>query len=327
MKQKVLILGIGVLLGVGVFYLLNNRGKTSEDSYGGEPADSLHEDEAGPANRDALPRRAQTPRAAELAVRPAATKAAPPPLSAWDQLAQRYGVEKTTLSSKITSNLTTVINDGIQLANSAARAGGSASIAEAASKEMLRNASGQLGLTEEQRQQATAVLESAVNKRVAAVEDLTHAMSAEPERIMEMLLAGDALARNQITQEEYDRLTWQTRTMLQQVGGYVAGRPGQNPDPQVLFDPETTAQLNAILTPDQQVKLAEMTAAFAQEVQNRQASRNRSGLPFQPGEIPVMELERLDQTVASVKQMAEAARLMLDAMKTMKDANAGGNVP
>lgn len=327
MKQIVLTLGIGVLLGVGGFYLLTNRGGTKEESHAAEAADALHPEKAGPTSRDALPRRTQTPRAEELAVRPAATKAAPPQLSAWDKLAQRYGVEKTTLSSKITSNLTTVINDGIQLANSAARAGGSASIAEAASKEMLRNASGQLGLTEEQRQQAAAVLESAVTKRMAAVEDLTHAMSTEPEKIMEMLLAGDALARNQITQEEYDRLTWQTRAMLQQVGGYVAGRPGQNPDPQVLFDSETTAQLNAILTPEQQVKLAEMTAAFAQEVQNRQASRNRSGLPFQQGEIPVMELERLDQTVASVKQMADAARLMLDAMKTMKDANAGGNVP
>jgi hypothetical protein len=70
-----------------------------------------------------------------------------------------------------------------------------------------------------------------------------------------------------------------------------------------------------------------MTAAFAREMQTRQTSGNRARMPFQPGQIPVMEIERLDQTVASVKQMAEAGRLMLEAMKTMKEPNPGGSGP
>lgn len=324
MNQKILILGVGVLLGVAAVYVLTERAKPSGDAAATELAASTPEDTVSGPAWDSPPRRTLPPRLEETALNPARIAAPPPPLSAWDRLAQRYGVEKTTLSSKITSNLTSVINEGMELANSAARNSGSSSLAEAASKEMLRNASGQLGLTEEQHQQAAAVIQSAVNKRVTAVEDLTHAMSSEPEQIMEMLLAGDALARNQITQEEYDRVTFQTRNMLQQMTGFITGRPGQSADSQVLLDPETTAQLNAILTPDQQVKLAEMTATFTQEIQARQASGNRAGMPFQPGQIPVMELERLDQTVASVKQMAEAGRLMLEAMKTMKEANPGG---
>lgn len=327
MNQKILILGVGVLLGAAALYVLTDRAKQSGDIAATDSAASTQEDTlSGPA-RDSLPRRVAPPRLEETAAKPAIVVAPPPPISAWDRLAQRYGVEKTTLSSKITSNLTSVINDGVELANTAARNSGAASLAEAASKEMLRNASGQLGLTEEQHQQAAAVIQSAVNKRMTAIEDLTQAMRSEPEQIMEMLLAGDALARNQITQDEYDQITFQTRNMLQQMTGYITGRPVQNADSQFLLDPETTAQLNAILTPDQQVKLAEMTAAFAREVQTRQASADRSRMPFQPGQIPVMELERLDQTVASVKQMAEAGRLMLEAMKTMKDANPGGARP
>ncbi|MBE0543327.1 MAG: hypothetical protein IH623_18435 [Verrucomicrobia bacterium] len=326
MNQKILILGVGVLLGVAAVYVLTDRAKQSEDTAATDLAASTQEDTVSGPARDSLPRRVAPPRLEETALRPAIIEATPPPLSAWDRLAQRYGVEKTTLSSKITSNLTSVINEGIELANSAARNSGSASLAEAASKEMLRNASSQLGLTEEQHQQAAAVIQSAVNKRMTAVEDLTQAMSSEPEQIMEMLLAGDALARNQITQDEYDHITFQTRNMLQQMTGYITGRSAQSADSQLLVDPETTAKLNAILTPDQQVKLTEMTAAFAREIQTRQASGNRAGMPFQPGQIPVMELERLDQTVASVKQMAEAGRLMLEAMKTMKEANPGGAV-
>lgn len=34
-----------------------------------------------------------------------------------------------------------------------------------------------------------------------------------------------------------------------------------------------------------------------------------------------MELDRLDRSVASVKQMTEAARLMREAMKGLKEAN------
>jgi hypothetical protein len=326
MNQKILILGVGVLLGVAAVYVLTDRAKQSGDTTATDLAASTQEDTVSGPARDSLPRRVAPPTLEETALRPAIIKATPPPLSAWDRLAQRYGVEKTTLSSKITSNLTSVINEGIELANSAARNSGSASLAEAASKEMLRNASSQLGLTEEQHQQAAAVIQSAVNKRMTAVEDLTQAMSSEPEQIMEMLLAGDALARNQITQDEYDQITFQTRNMLKQMTGYITGRSAQSADSQLLLDPETTAQLNAILTPEQQVKLTEMTAAFAREIQTRQASGNRAGMPFQPGQIPVMELERLDQTVGSVKQMAEAGRLMLEAMKTMKEANPGGAV-
>jgi autotransporter adhesin len=327
MKQNILILGVGMLLGVAALYVLTGRAKLSGDLAPTDLAASTQEDTVSGPGRDSLSRRAAPPRLEETALRPAMIEATRPPLSAWDRLAQKYGVEKTTLSSKITSNLTSVITEGMELANSAARNSGSASLAEAASKEMLRNASGQLGLTEEQQQQAAAVIQSAVNKRMTAIEDLTQAMSSEPEQIMEMLLAGDALARNQITQAEYDQITFQTRNMLEQMTGYITGRPVQSAGSQLLLDPETTAQLNAILTPDQQVKLAEMTAAFAREMQTRQTSGNRARMPFQPGQIPVMEIERLDQTVASVKQMAEAGRLMLEAMKTMKEANPGGSGP
>ena len=245
------------------------------------------------------------------------------PPSAWARLAEKYGAEKTTLSSKITSNLTSVINEGIDLAKTAARNSGSSSIEEAASKEVLRNAMAPLQLTEGQQKEAAALVQSAVTKRMAAVTDLTSAMSAEPEQVMEMLLAGDALARKEISQQEYDRITQPTRAMLQKVAGFVAGGTGSGGAGQMLMDGQTLNQLNAILTPEQQTKLTELTTQWTEKLQSRQASQDKSGMPFQLGQIPILQLDKLDQSVTSVKQMAEAARLMMEAMKGIKEANAG----
>lgn len=326
MNKQIAFLAAGIVAGAIVFYFLPKWLQPA-------PAPVASEEVVeAPAPAVAAPAPAPTrrPLPDQPGVKPqaVASKPAPAPVSAWARLSEKYGPEKTALSSKITSNLTSVINEGMELANAAARNAGAASVAEAASREVLRNASGQLGLTDAQHEKAAELIQSAVNKRMTAVTDLTSAMSTEPEQIMEMLLAGDALARNQITREEYDRLTQPTRAMLQNVAGFITGRPGAGGAPQLLLDPDTTAQLNAILTPEQQTKLAEMTATITQEIQTRQAARSNAGMPFQIGQLPVMDLERLDQSVASMKQMAEAARLMMDAMKGLQEANPNsGTVP
>jgi hypothetical protein len=315
MNQKPLILAIGLLAGAAAVYFIpkalkgpgeSNSNTTTADTVVAEVAPEVAPVTAAPVQQVFAPVKQSW-------------KAAPPVVSAWSKLAEKYGAEKTALSHKITSNLTSVITQGIELANTAARNSGSGSIAEAASKAALRNASGKLALTEDQEKQAAAIIQSAVEKRMSAVTDLTSAMSSEPEQIMAMMLAGDALARKEITQAEYDQLTGPTRTMLKNVGGFVGGRGGNGA--QILGDPETTAQLNAILTPEQQTKFAEMTAKWQADMQARAEAQNNSGNPFQPGEIPIMELDKLDQSIASVRQMTDAAKLMMEAMKGLKDAS------
>lgn len=317
MSQKTLFLVAGILAGASAAYFLPkalNRG-------GDNPPPATETSTSEPAHSTTTETATAVAPAPPPEVKPALMKkTVPAPVSAWAKLAEKYGAEKTALSSKITSNLTSVINDGIKLAEASARNSGSNSIAEVAGRDIVRGAARELALTDEQKEKATAIMQASVAKRITAITDLTTAMESEPEQMMELFLAGDALARKEITQEEYDRITHSTRTMLQNLSGFVAGQPGGGR--QALTDAETTAQLNAILSPEQQTKLAEMTARFEDQVKARQEAQKNSGLPFQPGEIPVMELEKLDQSVASVRQMAEAARLMMEAMKGLKEANA-----
>jgi hypothetical protein len=179
----------------------------------------------------------------------------------------------------------------------------------------------QLGLTEDQQEKASALIGSAVAERMNAVTELATAMRSEPEHLMELLLAGDALSRNEIPQDEYDKVTMATRTMLQNLGGFALGGPGAAGGAQLLGNEEVAKKLNAILTPEQQAKLAEMTAKATEQAQARRTRTGNAGMPFQNGQIPVMDLERMDQSVTSVKKMEEAARLMMEAMKDFRDAN------
>ena len=261
---------------------------------------------------------------ASKSTKPAATAPAAktPPASggAWARLAEKFGAEKTKLSKKISADLGDVIDSGMELANTMAKNSGAATPEEAASKEALKNLVPQLGLDEAQQEKAAALIQGAVKERMEAVSQLASAMRSEPEQMMEMFLAGDALARKEITQEEYDTMTQPTRTMLENLGGFVMGRPGAGPGSQLLGDEAFTNNLNGILTPEQQGKLTELSTQWTQQAQTRSTS-GRGRMPFQNGNIPVMELEKLDQSVGSVKKMADAAKLMIDAMQGLKQAN------
>ena len=324
MKKNALILTIGIIAGAAVVYLVvpkANKGTTSD------PAAETAAVVADSATPTAAPKTDNTRRPAVSRPAPAAAPQSPAPVSAWSKLAEKYGVEKTTLSSKIASNLTSVITEGMKLAEAVATNSGAGSIAEAAGKALVRGATKELALTPEQQEKAAAVIQAAVAKRVSAISDLTTAMTGEPEQMMELFLAGDSLARNEIGQEEYDRLTLPTRTMLQNLGAFVGGQPGGGSTAQMLADAETLSELNAILTPEQQVKLAEMSVRLVQQAQARQEALKNSKLPLQLGQIPVLELDKMDQSVAAVRQMTDAARQMLEAMKGLKDANANAGVP
>ena len=244
---------------------------------------------------------------------------------AWAKLSEKYGAEKAKHAQKISADLGDVIDEGMELANAMAKNTGAASPAEAASKEALKNLVPQLGLDEAQQEKASALITSAINDRMGAVTQLASAMRSDPEPMMEMFLAGDALSREEMTQAEYDQITQPTRTMLANMGGFVMGRPGANG--QLLGDEAFTTQINDILTADQQTKLTELTSQWTQQAQAGAAGRNGGGLPFQNGQIPIMDLAKLDKSVGSVKKLAGAARVMVDAMQGLKDANPNSGVP
>jgi len=314
MNNRILFLIGGLAAGGAMVYFLPRP--AAETSKAAGPA---------PAMAAATPSNTTTEGGAKPAAATPVAKSAGAATGAWAKLAEKYGAEKAKKAQKISADLGDVIDEGMELANVMAKSTGAATPAEAASKEALKNLAPQLGLDETQQEKASALIASAINDRMGAVTQLASAMRSDPEPMMEMFLAGDALSSGEMSQAEYDQITQPTRTMLANMGGFVLGRPGANG--QLLGDEAFTSQMNGILTPDQQVKLTELTSQWTEQAATRGGGRDGGGLPFQNGQIPVMDLAKLDQSVGSVKKLAGAARIMMDAMQGLKDANPNLGVP
>ncbi|MBP7948723.1 MAG: hypothetical protein KA004_03635 [Verrucomicrobiales bacterium] len=311
MNNRILILIGGILAGGAAVFLFSKPSGEPAPAAAGKPAVAVPQ--AGPAAPEKK-QSAPAPSAAETKTVPAT--------GAWAKLAEKFGMEKTQKAKKISSDVADLIDQGMELANIGAKGSGASSVAEAASREAMRNLATQLGLNEEQQQKAGELIQGAVNERMGAITELASAMRSDPGQMMEMFLAGDALSRQEITQAEYDQMTQPTRTMLENIGGFMMGRPGAGGS-QILGDEALTGQLNALLTPEQQTKLGELTTQWTEQAQGRSNRRGGANLPFQNGQIPVMDLDKLDQTVGSVKKMAGAARTMMEAMQGLREANPG----
>jgi hypothetical protein len=248
---------------------------------------------------------------ADSATPAAEAKTKPRDPGAWARLNEKFGGSRTSLSQKVTKDIADVIDESMDLADMGAQVSGSKTAAEAAAKETVRALASQLGLSEDQQSKATTLVETAVGERLGAVKELATAMRDDPEAMMEMLLAGDAVSRNEMTQAEYDETTAPTRQMLQNIGGFLVGRnPGAAGAP-LFGDEDFNRQLAAILTPEQQSLLAE----YSQKMADQAAQPPRGGLPLQNGTIPVMDLEKLEQTIASAKLMTGGLRQLMEGMR------------
>ncbi|MFM2170561.1 MAG: hypothetical protein RI957_790 [Verrucomicrobiota bacterium] len=301
MKQQNLIFAVaGVALLVGGMYLGSNMGKKN----------SADADAAAVAAVAA----AMKTNATNVGAAPAAgAKASSNDRSsdgAWAKLAEKYGDGRTKLSKKISQDMAGLMKDAMQLADMGAGLAGASSAKELAIKQASDALASRLGLNDEQKTKASAIVEQRVGERMDAVNELAAALESDPSGMMETILAGDALKRGEITQQEYDTIANDTLAVMRNVSGFAfSGRGGND-----LSDPILADQLQSILTPDQQEKLA----GIVQKASEAQA-KNPQQMPFQNGNLPAMELEKLDQTMASAQKLTTGLKAMMEGLQGMKD--------
>lgn len=314
-KLAWILAGALMLAAIIVFALRAGSGRRQADAAAPPPARPA----AAPATQGDAPTRGD----ASAATAPAA-KGRPRTQGSWPELAAKYGGSRTNLAKKVATDLADVLDQSLELADMGARMGGSTSAADAAGKAMVRGLARRLNLTEDQQAQAEELVRGAVEKRLAAVKDLASSMHGDPGAMMEMFLAGDATARNEMTREEYDEVTGDTRQMLEDVGGFVLGRTPDRLGAPLVGDEQFNQQLADILTAEQQQQLSAYTAEQAAEQAARQENRDdRPGLPLQDGSIPAMELEQLDQAVSSAKQMAGGMHQVLEGLQNLQQNQPG----
>jgi hypothetical protein len=321
MTKQILFMTMGLAVGGAAVYLLV---RPSEAPASVEPAAEVQVAKKSSALADKTDPAKSAPKVQS------SSAPAPAKSSAWSKLAARFGEAKTAKAEKVTKDVAALMDNAQDIFKTMAGANGSGDPAEFASKEGTRRMTEQLGLDEAQQAKAAEFIKKSVNDRMTAASDFSTAMRSEPENMMELFLAGDAVAAEQMTRAEYDTLTQPTRTMLENFGTYVMGG-GMGPSGQWAQDENLRNELNAILNPEQQTKLSALMSEMEARGQRRQAEggeeksgRRRgmgAGLNFlTSGQAPVMELDKLEKTVGSAQQMATAGRMMIEAMRNMREA-------
>lgn len=233
---------------------------------------------------------------------------------AMSRLTDQFGEARTGLSKKVTLDLATVFEDSLELADMGAKMGGAQDMTEAATRQTVEMLARRLGLTDEQKEQAAPIVAKAVQSRFDAVRELTDSMKSSPEPVMELFLYGDAVARGEMTREEYDTATAQTRIRLQDVGQSIIGRRPNAAMP-LSGDAGFDSEFSAILTPEQREQMAAMDAAPEEAPPRRGPGAN---LPFQDGDAPVMELEKLDQAVSSARVMTTGLQQVFQGLEGLQ---------
>jgi len=230
---------------------------------------------------------------------------------AWSRLAERFGEARTGLAKKVTTDLAGVFEDSLTLADMGAKMGGAQDMKEATTRQTLEMLSRRLDLTEEQKAKAAPIVAKAIEDRFEAFRELTTAMKNSPEPVMELFLYGDAVTRGEVTQDEYEASTAGTRAMLENASGYIMGRGAMS----FTGDDPFAKELSGILTPDQREEIAAMGAVPPEPPARRGPGGN---LPFQGGQLPAMELEKLDQAVSSARVMTSGMQQVFQGLEGLQ---------
>jgi hypothetical protein len=233
--------------------------------------------------------------------------------NAWAALKEKYGDGRTKLSKKVSEDMASLIKDAVELTDMGAKLAGETSAKDVAAQGITQALARQLGLSDEQKEKVSALVATRVTERMDAVNELAAAIQSEPTGMMETILAGDAFSRGEITQEEYDAASAETLAVMRNVSGFALGGMGGGGN---LNDPLLAEQLNGVLTPEQQTQLSGIMEKAAARAQN-----GSQQLPFQNGNLPAMEIEKLEQTMLSAQKLTKGIRGMIEGMQGMKELN------
>jgi len=234
------------------------------------------------------------------------------PESAWAKLTEKYGDGRTKLSKKVTEDIAKVMDEAVELADMGAQLAGGKSASEMATTQAVSSLVSRLGLTDEQKAKATEIVQARVAERMNAMKELSTAMRTDPGPMMETILAGDAFSRQEITEDEYNTASEDTLGLLRNVAGFGFGGPRGGGSQ--LSDPLLAEQLQPILTPEQKQQLAEIV----KQAEEKATQAGPMKMPFQDGNLPAMDLEKLDQSMQSAQKLTGGLRAMMEGLKGLQ---------
>jgi hypothetical protein len=302
--NKTLIAAIGVLVlaGATAVVLLNQNSGTAKPG-----------DESAGGNRNAASAGSGSSQADDSPAKSgerSRTRQAP----ANADLVTKYGEARTNLSKHVSSNIVGIMEDAVKMgemmtAGLAGNFGGGMGMA-------LGRLNGDLQLTPEQRDKASALFKEYQQRQTERSRAALERLKQDPTSLMKLMLASDASARGEMQDDEYKSVQAEVGKGLMGVINPLDRKNMGGGSP--LRDPDFVTGFKAILDPSQSEKL---DATMAQR--QTEASADPTTVPgVEEGNIaglPKMELEKLDSSIESARKITTGIKSMMDGMGGLRD--------
>ena len=243
-----------------------------------------------------------------------------------EELVDKYGSTRTNLSRQVSENVVLLLDDAVAMGEMMGNRGAAFGGGQMMMRGMQRRAG--IELTEEQQGKAMEIYKAHQAREMEKFKGTVDTLRKDPSVLMELFLAGDAKARDEMTAEEYAEVQSEAGTRLGEVMNPLDEknfRPGNPMDDETFRE-----ELEAILDDEQaatvNAKMAEREAASAAE-DGGDAAPEPAGDEVPDSSIAnmqTMELEKLDQAVGSAKQMTSGLLQMMEGFGNLREMRGEG---
>lgn len=218
------------------------------------------------------------------------------------ELVETYGESRTNLARHVSENVVSLLDDAIGMGEMMIRSdrfgGGDRQLRQLTERNEIE-------LTEEQQERASELIAEFQERRLDETRDAVDSLRDDPTKLMSLVLAGDARARGDLTEAEYAALQQANADALGDVINPLDRDNFQPRDP--MRDETFRDGFTSILDAGQAEKLATSAADTEPEDANRTAITD----------MPVMDLEQLDETIRSTKQVTAGFRQAMEGMQSL----------
>lgn len=217
-------------------------------------------------------------------------------------LVAEYGEARTNLARHVSGNVVSLLDDVLEMGEMAMNTGGFGG-----GQWQLRQVTRRAGveLNDEQREKLAEIHADYQKRELERTRQSVESLRTDPSSLMSMVLAGDARARGQMTDEQYAALQ---RTNAESLAGVINPLDRNNfrgSDP--LDDPEFRSSFIGLLDADQ-------AASFSAADQGPREATPGAIDETNITQMPAMELESLDTAVGAAKQMTSGIRQAMEGM-------------
>ncbi|MGB6220157.1 hypothetical protein [Haloferula sp.] len=225
-------------------------------------------------------------------------------------LVEKYGESRTNLSRQVANNVTSMLDDVLEMGDlmTSGQGGQFGNRSDWAIRGALRGTG--VELTEEQKTTVADLYTEFQKRELEKTRSAVEALKEEPSVLMSLMLASDARSRDEISEDQYKAIQATSATELEGIlnpldrNNFRGGQP--------MEDPAFRSGFESLLDPDQ-------SEAFNTAMSEREASGEEKRELTNITEMPVMDLESLDQSISSAKQMTSGFKNIMQGMGNLQE--------